>query len=88
METGIQAAQVLPDRRLEPLARLHLCANVVEGSVECLAAFIDTILTGMATQARDGATRQELEAAAALAMTAWPTGAAAMVQVPVDDDRS
>ncbi|MET7702915.1 TetR/AcrR family transcriptional regulator [Streptomyces sp. NPDC005485] len=37
-----------------------------------LARHTGAIIQGMSQQARDGATRQELEALAALAMTAWP----------------
>ncbi|MCD0449079.1 TetR/AcrR family transcriptional regulator [Actinocorallia sp. API 0066] len=37
-----------------------------------LALFTSVTLQGMAQQARDGATRTELEAVAALALTSWP----------------
>ncbi|MER8046478.1 TetR/AcrR family transcriptional regulator [Streptomyces sp. NPDC094032] len=39
-----------------------------------LARFSGAVLQGMSQQARDGASRQELEALAATAMLAWPPG--------------
>ena len=38
-----------------------------------LASFITVILTGMAAQAHDGATRDQLLSAAVIAMNAWPS---------------
>ena len=40
-----------------------------------LARFVGAVMQGMSQQARDGATREELEAVAEAAMTAWPTDA-------------
>jgi AcrR family transcriptional regulator len=39
-----------------------------------LAKFVATVLQGMSVQARDGATRGELEAVGELALRAWPPG--------------
>jgi AcrR family transcriptional regulator len=40
--------------------------------VDALARFYDSVMQGMAVQARDGATVEQLEAVASLAMLAWP----------------
>jgi hypothetical protein len=37
-----------------------------------LAVFTGIVMQGMAQQARDGASRSDLEAAAALALSVWP----------------
>ena len=37
-----------------------------------LATFISTVIAGMSNRARDGATRQQLQAVAKTAMAAWP----------------
>ena len=42
-------------------------------NVKELAAYFDTIFRGMAVQARDGASRQQLLATCRLAMRAWPS---------------
>lgn len=51
-------------------------AGLLPGATDAagLAAFYATVLQGMAHQARDGATRGELESVAATAMHAWPAG--------------
>ncbi|MFJ2767879.1 TetR/AcrR family transcriptional regulator [Streptomyces sp. NPDC087300] len=41
---------------------------------EALARYVAAVFQGMSQQARDGATRQDLEAVADLAMRAWPQG--------------
>lgn len=43
-----------------------------EADVEDLSRFYAAVLQGMSTQARDGATRQQLEAIASAAMGTWP----------------
>ena len=43
-----------------------------ETDTEALAQYYAAVFQGMSTQARDGATREQLEALAALAMHAWP----------------
>jgi AcrR family transcriptional regulator len=40
--------------------------------VDALAAFYGVVVGGMSARARDGATRQDLEAVAETAMSAWP----------------
>lgn len=40
---------------------------------DALAAFYSATVQGMSTQARDGATRAQLETIASIAMQAWPT---------------
>ncbi|QEV20161.1 TetR/AcrR family transcriptional regulator [Streptomyces alboniger] len=42
-----------------------------------LARFVAAVFQGMSQQARDGATREDLEAVADLAMSAWPRGSVA-----------
>ncbi|HEX8478377.1 MAG TPA: TetR/AcrR family transcriptional regulator [Telluria sp.] len=43
-----------------------------DANVDALAAFIMTLLSGMAVQAKTGADRATLEAVAAQALTSWP----------------
>jgi AcrR family transcriptional regulator len=68
--------------RLEMLANLRarLETAVADGElpastdIDGLSRFYLSVMEGMAIQARDGATREELRGAAAAAMTAWPGG--------------
>ncbi|WP_254714948.1 TetR/AcrR family transcriptional regulator [Actinomadura sp. NAK00032] len=61
-------------------ARLRRAAGEGEfasaGEADAVAAFVDTVLTGMAAQARDGADRARLLDAARYAALAWPAAAA------------
>lgn len=58
----------------------RLARAAAEGELPCgvdvaaLAKHYATVLQGMSVQARDGASRSELEAVARLAMRAWPGG--------------
>lgn len=39
----------------------------------CLASYLTTVLQGMQTRARGGASREDLEAVISMALTCWPT---------------
>ncbi len=64
--------------RVGRLIRDRLALAVQSGELpagtptEPLAAFFETVLQGMSIQARDGASREQLEAVARTAMRAWP----------------
>ena len=58
----------------ERIARGRAAGDVPEhADPRELASFITVVLTGMAAQAHDGATRDQLLSAAVIAMNAWPT---------------
>ncbi|MER6999598.1 TetR/AcrR family transcriptional regulator [Streptomyces sp. NPDC000410] len=75
-----EVVQALRDRRNANLAALEarIQADIDIGALPpsadaaVLARFSGVVLQGMSQQARDGATRQELEAVAEAAMRAWP----------------
>ncbi|MFF0743848.1 TetR/AcrR family transcriptional regulator [Streptomyces sp. NPDC004111] len=75
---GVEEA--LRERRNANLAafesriRADIASGELPASIDAgaLARFSGAVLQGMSQQARDGAGREELEAVAALAMTAWP----------------
>ncbi|GAB3653668.1 TetR/AcrR family transcriptional regulator [Actinocorallia lasiicapitis] len=72
-----QALRALRTADVEALERLIAAAidagELLPGAdAHALALFTSVVLQGMAQQARDGATRPELEAVAALALTPWP----------------
>lgn len=46
--------------------------------VEALADFVDVVLSGMSSRARDGATRAQLDAIVDQLMAAWPSAEAAL----------
>ena len=60
----------------------HLAARLKSGigtgelpadtDVEALAGFVTTVIQGLSTLARDGASREKLQRVAAMAMRAWP----------------
>lgn len=57
------------------IRRSHDDGDLPPGSdVEGLTEFVDVLIAGMSARARDGATRQQLDAAIDRAMAAWPTG--------------
>lgn len=66
--------------RTREAIRARLRRGAAEGELASVAeadehaAFIDTVLTGMAAQARDGVGRERLLSAARRASAAWPTG--------------
>ncbi|MFG2717606.1 TetR/AcrR family transcriptional regulator [Streptomyces sp. NPDC048416] len=70
----------LRERRADNLAAMErriaediAAGRLLEGAdAGALARFIGAVLQGMSQQARDGATRAELEAVADLALRAWP----------------
>ncbi|MFJ2740373.1 TetR/AcrR family transcriptional regulator [Streptomyces sp. NPDC087440] len=72
--------QALRERRSANIAALasRIRADLATGTLppgtdpDALARFSGAVLQGMSQQARDGADREELEAVAALAMSAWP----------------
>ncbi|MFI0982913.1 TetR/AcrR family transcriptional regulator [Streptomyces sp. NPDC021093] len=75
-----EVEESLRERRNANLAAFesHIRADVATGQLppgtdpEALARFSGAVLQGMSQQARDGASREELEAVAALAAAAWP----------------
>lgn len=76
----VMSEPLLKERRdkTRRVLRTRLDRAVAEGELTAseaddLAAYLDTVLAGMAARARDGATRAELGRAAAHAMRAWPS---------------
>lgn len=75
-----ELGELVRSARLGGLERLkaRLAQGVAEGElpagadVEALARFVQTIQSGMSILARDGATREELEAVAQVAMRSFP----------------
>ncbi|WP_137993427.1 TetR/AcrR family transcriptional regulator [Streptomyces vilmorinianum] len=75
-----EVAQALADRRNETLRgfesriRADIAAGALppETDARALARFSGAVMQGMSQQARDGATKEELEAVAEAAMLAWP----------------
>ncbi|WP_128982957.1 TetR/AcrR family transcriptional regulator [Streptomyces roseicoloratus] len=75
-----EVEQALRERRNANIARFEkrICQDVESGELPpgtdavALARFSGAVLQGMSQQARDGATKEELEALAELAMRAWP----------------
>ena len=57
-------------------ARLQAGSDVGEfpagTDVDALAAYVSAVIAGMSSRARDGASREDLAAIAAIAMRAWP----------------
>lgn len=78
--TSDEVAQALRERRDANLALFEsrIRADVATGALpadtdaRALARYAGAVLQGMSQQSRDGATREELEAVAALALRAWP----------------
>ena len=76
----IIAEPLLDERRAASRAaiRERLKAGVDAGEfpdgtdVDGLAAYVSAVIAGMSSRARDGATREDLAAIAAVAMRAWP----------------
>jgi AcrR family transcriptional regulator len=57
----------------EELARAEQAGELAAGtSLDALAEFFTTVLYGMSIQARDGASRAQLEAVGRAALAAWP----------------
>ncbi|KOY59800.1 TetR/AcrR family transcriptional regulator [Streptomyces sp. XY332] len=78
--TSQEVAQALRERRnasLEMFER-RMRADVASGALpagtdaQALARYALAVLVGMSQQSRDGASREELEAVAEVAMEAWP----------------
>ncbi|MET9802310.1 TetR/AcrR family transcriptional regulator [Streptomyces sp. NPDC006368] len=75
-----EVARALRDRRNANLAGMEsrIRADIATGRLppgtdaRALARFSGAVLQGMSQQARDGATKEELEAVAEAAMRAWP----------------
>jgi TetR/AcrR family transcriptional regulator, copper-responsive repressor len=73
-------ADFLRERRMasEKGIRARIARGIANGELpddanaHALAAFIAAVFHGMATKARDGTTRKELETIVAIAMRAWP----------------
>ena len=74
--------EFLADRRRDMLStiRERLARGVTDGditappgSLDALARYYTTVVQGLSVQARDGATRAELEAVVTCAMAAWDT---------------
>jgi AcrR family transcriptional regulator len=71
---------LLQDRRKqsESMIRKRIERGITEGDLlagtdgAALAGFVTTVFQGLSIQARDGATRKDLEAIAARSMRAWP----------------
>lgn len=78
--TRPEIAQLLSDERAKSLKQLEnaISRAIAHGELDAaadahtLALYTSVVMQGMATHARDGATRNELRATAALAATAWP----------------
>ncbi|MEU6866762.1 TetR/AcrR family transcriptional regulator [Streptomyces sp. NPDC046876] len=78
--TSQEVAQALRERRaaiielFERRIRADVAAGVLPADTDttALARYAGAVLQGMSQQSRDGATREELEAVAELAMRAWP----------------
>ncbi|MGW0207012.1 TetR/AcrR family transcriptional regulator [Streptomyces sp. NPDC003233] len=77
-----EVARLLRERRNANIAALEsrIRADVAEGRLPAgtdaaaLARHAGAMIQGMSQQARDGASRQELEALAEIAMSIWPHG--------------
>jgi TetR/AcrR family transcriptional regulator, copper-responsive repressor len=54
------------------LRAIHRGELATDANAHMLALYISVVMQGMAAQARDGASRNELRATAALAVHAWP----------------
>lgn len=75
-----EVVQMLSDLRAESVKQLEIVIDraITHGELDAtadahtLALYTSIAMQGMAAQARDGATRNELRAAAALAVNAWP----------------
>lgn len=86
--SSVEVQQLLREIRnrsrdyLEKLIHGAIEAGEVAGGADAraLAVYTGAVMQGMAQQARDGASRQELQAAAAVAIRAWPWVVAAEVQ--------
>ncbi|WP_055563720.1 TetR/AcrR family transcriptional regulator [Streptomyces atriruber] len=80
--TTPEVEKALRDRRNANVALIEsrIRASVAAGELPdrtdpaALARYTGAVFQGMSQQARDGATREDLEAVADLAMTAWPQG--------------
>ncbi|MFE8943034.1 TetR/AcrR family transcriptional regulator [Streptomyces sp. NPDC007856] len=80
--TSPEVARLLRERRNANIAALEsrIRADVAEGRLPAgtdaaaLARHAGAMIQGMSQQARDGASRQELEALAEIAMSIWPHG--------------
>ncbi|MGW1804476.1 TetR/AcrR family transcriptional regulator [Streptomyces sp. NPDC002078] len=80
--TSPEVARLLRERRNANIAVLEsrIRADVAEGRLPAgtdaaaLARHAGAMIQGMSQQARDGASRQELEALAEIAMSIWPHG--------------
>lgn len=78
--TSQEVAQALRERRNANLEMFEqrIRADVASGALsagtdtQALARYALAVLVGMSQQSRDGASREELEAVAELAMGAWP----------------
>lgn len=68
-ELRASTVQALEARITGAIARKELPAEV---DARALALYVSTVLQGLSAQARDGATRAELEAIVDTAMRAWP----------------
>jgi hypothetical protein len=62
----------------ENALRRRIADDIAEGALPAdtdpaaLASFFSTVIVGMSNRARDGATRQQLQAVAKTAIAAWP----------------
>ncbi|MEU3774029.1 TetR/AcrR family transcriptional regulator [Streptomyces sp. NPDC032472] len=78
--TSQEVAEALRERRaanielFERRIRADVAAGVLPADTDttALARYAGAVLQGMSQQSRDGATREELEAVAELAIRAWP----------------
>ena len=75
-----EVVQTLSDLRADSVKQLEIVIGsaIARGELDAsadahtLATYTSVVMQGMAAQARDGATRNELRATAALAANAWP----------------
>ncbi|MFD7629245.1 TetR/AcrR family transcriptional regulator [Streptomyces sp. NPDC059851] len=78
--TSQEVADALRERRdanvalFESRIRADVAAGALPADTDAraLARYVTSVLQGMSQQSRDGATREELEAVAELAVRAWP----------------
>lgn len=75
VEEGLRLKREAAKAALRERIERDVTAGLLPPSADAaaLAAYYAAVIQGMSTQARDGASRDELERTAALAMRSWPT---------------
>jgi len=84
--------EFLADRRrdMHTTIKVRLARGVTDGDLtaphaglDAVARYYTTVVQGLSVQARDGATREELEAVISCAMAAWDTLTSAPSTLPL-----